>query len=1015
MTNKYTAMASAIGSASKGADVERQYYQALAKVSETQALISTALVDLNSSGITTSAGAVTRWRNMANRNQAAYFNGTDAYVSTPDSGALALTGAVQTWTIYGVAAADWTPVAIATLAGQYEITGDLRSWRVMLETTGKLGIYSSTLGTGATTVGATSDVLVVTDGQLYDFQVQRTASTGGVVFRQALAGGEFVDVGTGTTAVGTLFNGTTPLLIGAYQAGGSAVSPFTGTIQRFTLMDDTRLAASWDAREQSDYASSTLVSVGPEIFVNGDFSDGLSGWTTAGATTALNVVGEVLQWRGTGIYTGLSQSRAAIGDVVDVTVVTTSTNTANLTISDAGASYPVVVPVGSPAGTYTKRYTPVSSAATTLYLNTYSASIDIESVSVKRVSTYTSTNAIYRDPYDLDTILGTAANLRSHHSGAMLLDGVSGSYASAPDSPANSVTGDCILYGYVQPVDNTPASGQTIISKHLPTGNQRGFTLMIDHSPTAGTPQCYLSLDGTSASVYQGAAVTPYADGAGYWLFAAIDIGTNITFYTSPSAPTADVSTAFAAATQLGSAVAITQTAIFDNTATLEVGAYAAGAAEPLTGQIHRAGIISGILPQGLEFGEDILPAGDWTDSGFGAPLVQDGDTVVILENGADGSTARAIKAITTVVGVSYVFNAYLASSNIGGAVGALNVSNSPVAAAPYATVAQAAGTAFSLPFTATATTTYVALVVNTLTVGATLTWDDSLSSVKPTAAIAVDFNPALAGRSATGLDSDTFVSSDGATYTLHGGAVIQNSGQDEVKSYGAAGLETTVAPALITGELTQFTVAKLDALTGVAQFISNARDDITKALYQAVNTTGNYQINAGASLIPGAANTDPRLLTVRYNKDTTSSVQANGLSEIVGDLGAEDMQFVTLFASDAVANTLTGSIARFIIFDRALTDYEVLLVQRYLGSSHIDGYLVSTLLDKDSSVLEAVTIDMDTGVLVAPTGSIDDVKRSALSSLGYEGTVQDMEKQYLIDMGYTGGLDDMGREYWGI
>jgi len=890
MTNKYTAMASAIGSASRGTDVERQYYQALAKVSETQALISTALVDLNSSGITTSAGAVTRWRNMANRNQAAYFNGTDAYVSTPDSGALALTGAVQTWTFYGVAASDFTPAEFQALAGKWVGAGT-KSWIVDIDNSpaGSLHVWYSTDGTN--TLGANSTVApTLTDGQSYDIKVERVASTGVWTFYTTPAGGAFVQLGATVAGTsGALFTSTTSLDIGAYASG---LSPFTGTIQRFTLHDDTRLAASWDAREQSDYASSTLTSGG---------------------------------------------------------------------------------------------------------------------------AVWTSTNAIYRDAYDLDTILGTAANLRSHSSGAMLLDGVSGSYASAADSPANSVTGDCILYGYVQPVDNTPASGQTIISKHLPTGNQRGFTLMIDHSPTAGTPQCYLSLDGTSASVYQGAAVTPYADGAGYWLFAAIDIGTNITFYTSPSAPTADVSTAFAAATQLGSAVAITQTAIFDNTATLEVGAYAAGAAEPLTGQIHRAGIISGILPQGLEFGEDILPAGDWTDSGFGAPLVQDGDTVVILENGADGSTARAIKAITTVVGVSYVFNAYLASSNIGGAVGALNVSNSPVAAAPYATVAQAAGTAFSLPFTATATTTYVALVVNTLTVGATLTWDDSLSSVKPTAAIAVDFNPALAGRSATGLDSDTFVSSDGATYTLHGGAVIQNSGQDEVKSYGAAGLETTVAPALITGELTQFTVAKLDALTGVAQFISNARDDITKALYQAVNTTGNYQINAGASLIPGAANTDPRLLTVRYNKDTTSSVQANGLSEIVGDLGAEDMQFVTLFASDAVANTLTGSIARFIIFDRALTDYEVLLVQRYLGSSHIDGYLVSTLLDKDSSVLEAVTIDMDTGVLVAPTGSIDDVKRSALSSLGYEGTVQDMEKQYLIDMGYTGGLDDMGREYWGI
>jgi len=134
MTNKYTAMASAIGSASRGTDVERQYYQALAKVSETQALISTALVDLNASGITTSAGAVTRWRNMANRNQAAYFNGTDAYVSTPDSGALALTGDVQTWTFYGVAPRLWTGNGDRRLASQYGNipTPDQRGWILTL-------------------------------------------------------------------------------------------------------------------------------------------------------------------------------------------------------------------------------------------------------------------------------------------------------------------------------------------------------------------------------------------------------------------------------------------------------------------------------------------------------------------------------------------------------------------------------------------------------------------------------------------------------------------------------------------------------------------------------------------------------------------------------------------------------------------------------------------------------------------------------------------------------------------
>ncbi len=1221
-----------------------------------------ALVDLNETGIVTSGGSVTRWNNSANRNQSCYFNGTNAYVSTPDSGALALTGDVQTWTFYGVAAADFTPGAPNTLASQYAATGSQRSWAVFIDNTpsGGLQFYVSFDGAAVTIVDST--VLTgFTDGELYDVKVTRVASTGVVTFYTCVAGGSFVQLGDPVTAAtGLPFNGTAPLVVGAMNTLGTPANLFNGTIQRFTLEDsaiigteylpenemlsesartinltdwaesgtgsitdngdgtvtvddqdtladkyyvnkattiadnsasyrysvrlaqgtatqsairlaltggttsnnvveytwatgaislsgtsptnpqavdngdgtvtlsltavnnatgntsalarvyaaglaagvtgsvivhgevslikqtnilDSRLAASWDARLQDDYNSSTLESVGPELY---DYANvGLVGTSTG-----------TLSQTATGFLYTHDGDPTASTDRVYVNVTTTIGTIYRVTRTvdgiDGGTLSQFVRNGVDGSGTILSTtsvdgsitFTATTTTTSILYDDSPNGSYSVE-VSIKAVATYTSTNAIYRDPYDLDVVLGTGANLIKHESGAAAFNGVSGSYISAPDSPAASVTGDCILYGYVQPVDNTPAVNYGVVSKWVLTGNQRSYFLQVA-AIAAGDLRIGLSSDGTAEEVVTSTTPTPYADGVGYWAIAVIDLGTDITFYTSTAAPTATFETAFSAATQLGSPVAITTATIYDSTTPPEVGSIISGTNSRFNGQIHRAGIINGILPQGLEFGEELVTntGGPFT-SLDGYVVVGDASAEII--DGAirfSGTAATSSKCNLNIpmtgveVGIEYVATIELGDN-----------SNSGTKYLQYDDGSPNIGAA--LNGNAANTITFTAVEAGTLQLKSFMDengyWDVVSVTIKPTAAIAVDFNPSLAGRSANGVDGDTFFGAEmlkpsarvinatdwsragtgtitnngdgtvtlddvdddlnqtvwfvtstgtpvtsgsnkmsiklsagtaantavlvrytgagnltpydsilidwtdpanpttnnstvevttlgdgvyqydmvttedgsGATgvqpqiypageaalaqgsvivhgdvslqsqWTMAGGTAIQNSGTAEVRSWGGAGIETTVAPALIPTPMTMFMVGKADLL-GTGAFFT-ARDDASAGPYVAL-VGSNSRFDAGGTFIERPIDTSPHLHTARHNGDATTSYQVDSGTPIVGNAGAEEMQFGTLFTSaSGTSSYLTGSIGRYILFDEELNDSEVEFAQTLL------------------------------------------------------------------------------------
>lgn len=229
---------------------------------------------------------------------------------------------------------------------------------------------------------------------------------------------------------------------------------------------------------------------------------------------------------------------------------------------------------------------------------------------VSNGDTYVGVGARYRDLFDVDVVSGTAANLRKHDAGSLLINGTGTSGVTTPDASINSPTGSCILYGCVNPTDNSPgATLYSLIGKYQGTASNRGFLLSLY---TAGVWQLDLSSSGTSSNAYQSVA-TGIADNTPYWIFAAIDVGNTVTFYTSLSEPSATPAEAWGAKSALGTPISITEGSIFDSSLPLNIGAYQSNGAGRWNGLIYKAGIIFGLdgsVPPSTDFdpAEAIFP-----------------------------------------------------------------------------------------------------------------------------------------------------------------------------------------------------------------------------------------------------------------------------------------------------------------------------------------------------------------------------------------------------------------------
>jgi len=904
-------------------------------------LLKGALVDIRASdAVVNSSGNVTHLLNSANRNQSAYFDGVDDYISTPDSGALALTGAVQTWTFYGVASADITPAQPAYLGCQYDTGSSQRSWVIGIDTLPLSHVVMFMSNDGLLPTEINSSVpLPYADDELFDLQVVRTASTGNIDICTTVSGGTFSQLGATVTGgdTGALFNTSANLRIGCIDLSGVPNQFFNGTIQRFTLYDDSRLAASWDARDQTDYAATTLESVGPELVTNGGFDDD-SAWTkSAGATIA---DGALTLNSGSDVYA--LENILSLGDTYEVTLdYNITSGAAGLYAGMNGGVGGSVVSLAalSGEGTITGRFTVTSD--TRFSIRDASGCVaTFDNVSVKQISTYTSVGgAAYRDPYDLDVVSGT---LKYHPANSLLLDGVSGSYASAPDSPAASITGDITLVGY-HDVDIFPpvTTNAALASKFVETGNQRSYRAEI--AITTGYLQFLTSVDGT-------AVVTSASDAApvpttGFHWKVSHDVSANTANY-YVSYQDKNIASSSVTWVQLGSAdIAHTSGGIYDSTAIVEIGSYATGTLGTKSGTVSRASIISGLdstatpavdfnpanqgqlsgTDSATFFGAEMLTpssrtinATDWTESGTGS-ITDNGDgTVTVDDQDVDSNEYRVDIPQPTIAAIADTYRMSIVLS----------------------------------PGTASKTDLWLRCVGTSADqTQCRITWSDPLN---PTFATAIDNGdgsytytlevtntglnvlldlkvfPASVLSSATGsviVHGEVSLQSE---WTLHGNTRITDV--DTIQSWGGAYIETLVAPALVATPMTMFLSGKVDELTGAIQRFTGGRTTATAEPALFVNAANNFVFDAGSGINGGAADTDPHLLTARHNGDTTSSLQVSGASVVVGDSGTESYDYGTLFANTAGGQDISGSISRYVLLDKALTDSQAALLSNHLA-----------------------------------------------------------------------------------
>lgn len=147
-------------------------------------------------------------------------SGTGA--SAPDTVPLSITGDIDVWA--RIVAADYTPASNQTIAAKFETTGNQRSWRLFIDTTGKLGLEWSANGTATILKLSTVAIPAVVDNvtQLWvraTLTVNNGAAGNDVKFFTSIDTITWTQVGATVTTAGTtsIFDSTAALTVGAYR------------------------------------------------------------------------------------------------------------------------------------------------------------------------------------------------------------------------------------------------------------------------------------------------------------------------------------------------------------------------------------------------------------------------------------------------------------------------------------------------------------------------------------------------------------------------------------------------------------------------------------------------------------------------------------------------------------------------------------------------------------------------------------------------------------------------------
>lgn len=171
---------------------------------------------------------------------------------------------------FAISADDWTPGGTQTIIGQWGAAGQ-RSWRVILNTTGTLSLFTSNDGTATSSAGSGVQFCAV-NGQAVAGRVTWTTagttsfyikrSTKDRVVQDARSHDGWILVGDGAGGTTSLFNSTANVVVAALADGTNA---FDGTVYyasaATSMDDDTPLVAFWPKDAASSASTSWTGSV----------------------------------------------------------------------------------------------------------------------------------------------------------------------------------------------------------------------------------------------------------------------------------------------------------------------------------------------------------------------------------------------------------------------------------------------------------------------------------------------------------------------------------------------------------------------------------------------------------------------------------------------------------------------------------------------------------------------------------------------------------------------------------
>lgn len=168
-------------------------------------------------------------------------------------------------------------------------------------------------------------------------------------------------------------------------------------------------------------------------------------------------------------------------------------------------------------------------------------------------------------------------------SNALDLPGTSVNYASTPDSPANSISGDIDMLARIAAADWTPSPDQALMAKVNPLGaTSWGFYIL-------GTGALYFQFDTSATGGFSATSTvgTGFANGSDHWVRVTRRVSDGrVQFFTSSDG---------ASWTQLGTdAIAGVGATIFDTNAPVTIGARGDGGV-PFAGIVYYAELRDGI------------------------------------------------------------------------------------------------------------------------------------------------------------------------------------------------------------------------------------------------------------------------------------------------------------------------------------------------------------------------------------------------------------------------------------